>query len=102
MFKSSMCHLYYHDLTSFLFQVDIICILYYVSLCLIMVCWFINYRYVKHATLNCMCACKYYYVQELVYGTPEQSYQQKKNHSCSYHKYLTKVNNCPHKYISVY
>ena len=48
MFKSSMCHLYYHDLTSFLLKLEIICILCYASLCFIMVCLFINYRYVKH------------------------------------------------------
>ena len=48
MFKSYMCHLYYHDLASFLLKLDIICILCYASLCLIMVCLFINYRYVKH------------------------------------------------------
>ena len=49
MFKSSIYHLYYHDLASFLLKLDIICILCYASLCLIMVCLFINNRYVKHA-----------------------------------------------------
>ena len=42
MFNSSTCHLYYHVLTQFLFQLDIICILCYVSFWLI-----INYGYVK-------------------------------------------------------
>ena len=49
MLKSSMCHLYYHDLASFLLKLNIICILRYAGLCLIMVHLFINYRYVKHA-----------------------------------------------------
>ena len=49
MFKSATCHLYYHVLLSCLFQLDIICIMCYVSFSLIMMSMFINYGYVKRA-----------------------------------------------------
>ena len=62
MFKSSMCHLYYHDLTSFLLKLDIICILCYASFSLNMVGLFVFDYGV------CLCLIMVLYVGTLIYA----------------------------------